>query len=136
VTTLLDANVLVALCAADHVHHDVAATWLARTPERFGTTPITQGSVLRFLLREGLTAANAGRVLGSATGHHRHDFWPDDAPLREDMLRGVIGHRQVTDAYLANQARRLGGRIATLDRGLAALHPDVADLISSPQSRG
>jgi hypothetical protein len=36
----------------------------------------------------------------------------------------------VTDAYLANQARRRGGKVATLDKGLAALHPDVATLVN------
>ncbi len=29
-TTLLDANVLVALVVADHVHHDPAEDWLSR----------------------------------------------------------------------------------------------------------
>lgn len=88
-TFLLDANVLVALCAAEHVE-----------------------------------------VLGSVTGHRRHEFWSDDAPFSADMLRGVVGHRQVTDAYLANQARQRGGKIATLDSGLAALHADVATLVT------
>jgi hypothetical protein len=36
----------------------------------------------------------------------------------------------VTDAYLANQARRRGGKVATLDKGLAALHADVATLVN------
>lgn len=126
---LLDANVLVALCAADHVHHDMTATWFAQTRERFATTPITQGSALRFLLREGVDAANALEVLGSVTGHRRHEFWPDEVPFSMEMLRGVIGHRQVTDAYLADQARRRGGKIATLDKGLVALHADVATLV-------
>jgi hypothetical protein len=42
-----------------------------------------------------------------------------------------MGHRQVTDAYLAALARRRQGRLATLDKGLAALHPDVAELLST-----
>lgn len=42
---------------------------------------------------------------------------------------GVIGHRQVTDAHLAALARHHGGRVAILDRGFAALHDDVVDLI-------
>ena len=37
--------------------------------------------------------------------------------------------RQVTDSYLAALARHRNGRLATFDRGLAALHADVADLI-------
>lgn len=129
-THLLDANVLVALCAADHVHHDLTAAWFARTREPFATSPITQGSALRFLLREGLDATGALEVLGSVTGHQRHEFWPDEAPFSADMLRGVIGHRQVTDAYLADQARHRGERVATLDKGLVALHADVATLIT------
>lgn len=129
-THLLDANVLVALCAADHVHHDLTAAWFARTREPFATSPITQGSALRFLLREGLDATGALEVLGSVTGHQRHEFWPDEAPFSADMLRGVIGHRQVTDAYLADQARQRGERVATLDKGLVALHADVATPIT------
>lgn len=38
-------------------------------------------------------------------------------------------HRQVTDAYLAALARTHGGRLLTFDRGLAAAHADVAELI-------
>lgn len=129
-TFLLDANVLVALCAADHVHHDLTATWFARTRVPFATSPITQGSAVRFLLREGLDATGALEVLSSVTGHQRHEFWPDDVSFSPDMFTGVVGHRQVTDAYLAHQARRRGGTIATLDNGLAALHPDVATLVS------
>ena len=33
---------------------------------------------------------------------------------------------RVTDAYLAALARHFGGRLVTFDRGLAALHADVA----------
>jgi len=44
-------------------------------------------------------------------------------------LQGVIGHRQVTDGYLAELARFNRGRLATFDRGLAALHPDIAYLV-------
>ncbi|MFP4283065.1 MAG: hypothetical protein ACLFU2_10615 [Opitutales bacterium] len=39
------------------------------------------------------------------------------------------GRRQVTDAWLAELARREGGRLATLHAGLAALHADVAELV-------
>jgi hypothetical protein len=42
---------------------------------------------------------------------------------------GVVGHRQVTGAYLAQLARSRSGQLATLDSGLAHLHSDVALLI-------
>jgi toxin-antitoxin system PIN domain toxin len=131
VTALLDANVLVAVCTADHVHHDAAATWLADTAEGYATTPITQGAVVRFLMREGVGATDALAVLESVTAQARHEFWPDDLPFESSTLKGVIGHRQVTDAYLASLARRRHGKIATLARGLAALHADVAELIET-----
>jgi predicted nucleic acid-binding protein len=47
----------------------------------------------------------------------------------EVPCEGIIGHRQVTDAYLAQLARARGARIATFDRGMAKLHRDVAELI-------
>jgi predicted nucleic acid-binding protein len=37
-------------------------------------------------------------------------------------ITGIIGHRQVTDAYLALLARKHGGSLATMDRALAAVH--------------
>lgn len=129
-TLLLDANVLVALCAADHVHHDLTVIWFAQTREPFATSPITQGSALPLPTAGGSRRHRRARGAGSVTGHQRHEFWPDDAPFNADMRRGVIGHRQVTEAYLANQARRRGGRIATLDKGLVALHADVATLVT------
>ena len=36
--------------------------------------------------------------------------------------KSLMWHRQVTDAYLVALARHHGGRVATLDKGLAALH--------------
>lgn len=71
----------------------------------------------------------AAEVLGGFVAHPRHQFWPDDIPYRDVTWRGVLGHAQVTDAYLAALARRHEARLATFDRGLAALHSDVAVLI-------
>lgn len=56
----------------------------------------------------------------------RHEVWADDEPFTDVDMRGVVGHRQVTDAYLPGLARARGGRLVTLDRALTALHPDVA----------
>lgn len=128
-TVLLDGNVLVALTVRDHVHHDVAATWFAADNEDFATSPTTEGTLLRFLLRAGLAATDAFAVLEGVRSHDRHIFWPDDAPYDQMTMRAVLGHRQVTDAYLAARARDRNARLATLDRGLAAAHPDVAELI-------
>lgn len=129
--TLLDSNVLVALLVADHVHHDAAEDWLAASAGQFATCPITEGALVRLMVREGRAAAEAQSLVRALHGIERHEFWPEALSYPEVRLAGVIGHRQVTDAYLAELARARGGRLATFDRGLAVLHADVADLIPS-----
>lgn len=128
-TTLLDANVLIALVVADHVHHSAADAWLAGTDDAFATCPITEGSLVRLLLREGQSAATAQAVVTALAESPRHEFWADDLPYRDVPLAGVIGHRQVTDAYLAQLARARKSRLASFDQGLATLQHDVVDLV-------
>ena len=128
-TALLDANVLIALVVAEHVHHDAAAEWLTASDAGFATCPITQGSLVRFLLRTGQSAAAAREVVSAIEGASGHEFWPDSVSFAVVELGGVVGHRQVTDAYLAQLARSRNGQLATLDSGLAHLHSDVAVLI-------
>lgn len=125
-TILLDANVLIALVVPDHVHHPAADTWFSNLDEDHATCPITQGSLLRFGLRHGSRIDSAAAALAGVTRHARHQFWPDNLGYDGVSMAGVIGHRQVTDAYLAALARHHQGRLATFDDGLAALHADVA----------
>jgi toxin-antitoxin system PIN domain toxin len=129
VTVLLDANVLIALVIADHVHHEAAEEWFTGSGDSFATCPITEGSLLRLLIREGQTASNAQAVLNAVKSSERHEFWPDSIAYGDVPLDGVLGHRQVTDSYLAQLARAQGGRLVTFDHGLAKLHSDVADLV-------
>lgn len=128
---LADGNVLVALTVVDHLHHDVALDWFDRNEPTLATCPMTEGTLLRFLIREGQTADDAIAVLDTIRDQPWHTFWPDAIPYQASQLAGVIAHRQVTDAYLVALARHNGGRVATLDRGLAALHGAHAHLIRS-----
>jgi toxin-antitoxin system PIN domain toxin len=126
VTVLLDANVLIALTVTDHVHHDLVEDWFAQRSESFATCPLTQGALVRFLLRSGATARDAVEVVRGFGAVDGHEFWADELGYDGVDMRGVVGHKQVTDAYLAGLVRSRGGRLATLDRALAALHDDVA----------
>ncbi|MGH3713070.1 MAG: TA system VapC family ribonuclease toxin [Micromonosporaceae bacterium] len=137
-TRLLDANVLIALVVEEHVHHDAAETWLGDSGERFATCPITEGSLVRMLIREGQSADTAQMIIAAVAADERHEFWRDDFSYQEVPMKGVIGHRQVTDAYLAQLARAHAGRLATFDQGLAHLHSDIAELVPTktpPRSR-
>lgn len=131
-TTLLDANVLIALVVTDHVHHDAAVNWLRSFDRGFATCPITQGSLVRFLVRAGQSAAAARDVVHAVENAKRHEFWPDSVSFADVEVGGVVGRRQVTDAYLAQLARSRQGQLATFDSGLAHLHSDVAVLVPTP----
>lgn len=128
-TVLLDANALIALVVADHVHHDAAETWLAASSEPFATCPITQGSLVRLLIRHGQSGATAHAVVVAVGEHPRHEFWADSVSYAEVPLGGIIGHRQVTDAYLVQLARAHQARLASFDRGLAGLHGTIVEAI-------
>jgi uncharacterized protein len=128
VTHLLDGNVLVALVVPDHVHHEAARSWFTGTG-LFATSPTVQGTLLRLLLRQGSSATRASAALAAVVAHPAHRQWLDDITYAQVDLSTVLGHRQVTDAYLAALARFRGGRVATLDRGFAGSAPDVADLV-------
>jgi toxin-antitoxin system PIN domain toxin len=128
-TTLLDGNVLVALTVVDHVHHAAAESWFSALDGPFATCPITEGTLVRLLVREGQPGEVARSVVSALADDARHELWPDHLSYRDVPLKGVIGHRQVTDAYLAELARARGGRLATFDAGMAQVHPDVVDLV-------
>ena len=128
-TVLLDANVLIALLVDDHIHHAAAESWFVGIAGSFATCPITQGSLMRLLIREGQPAATAQAVLNGTAADPRHEFWPDDVGYADVPVQGIIGHRQVTDAYLAQLARARGSRLATFDQAMAKLHNDVVDLV-------
>jgi uncharacterized protein len=135
VTNLLDGNVLVAVVLTDHVHHDAATEWrLQHRSERFATCPITQGTLLRLLMLDGASTAQAVQVLNSISKIPNHEFWLDDVEYISVQMHGIVGHRQITDAYLAQLARHHRGKLITFDQGLAALHGDVAVLVPTSRS--
>lgn len=111
------------------MHDEPARRWLAALDDAFATCPITEGSLVRLLIREGQDSATAQAVLKGLQDHPRYEFWSDSLSYRDVPLAGVIGHRQVTDAYLARLARERRGQLASFDRGLAALHGDIVELI-------
>ena len=130
-TRLLDANVLIALVNVSHTHHERARQWFARQAPAFATCPITQGALVRHYFRDSTRpdADGARSLVGVIESMSGHSFWSADVPYSSVRFSGVIGHRQVTDAYLASLARDHGGRLVTMDTALARLHGDVAELI-------
>ena len=127
-TYLLDANALIALVLADHEHHHRAAAWAAMV-DRIALCPIVEGALVRFLIRLGESQATAKMTLASMHGSPRCEFWADSISYTAANLDNVVGHRQVTDAYLASLAASRGCRLATFDHTLARVLPDDTELI-------
>jgi toxin-antitoxin system PIN domain toxin len=132
---LLDANVVIALVVAEHVHHGAAHTWLSGV-ERVALSPIVEGALIRYLVRVGVPARGIGGLLHAVYDSPKVEFWPDDVPFAAVDLAHVVGHRQVTDSYLAALAVHHGGVLATFDRALAEALPDSTELIPEESEPG
>ena len=128
---LLDANVLIALVNRSHLHHAPARDWFAATDRRFATCPITQGSLLRHYFRdvEDASPAGAHQLIESIGTMPGHEFWADRISYASVDLNRILGHRQVTDAYLVALVQQHNAKLATLDRGLHLLHPQHSVLL-------
>ena len=132
----LDANVLVALVVAEHVHHDAAREGgLSETDSAFATCPDYAEAALFDSLLLGEWTKTRRCCPGTSSTRSRVLTATSSGPTvflsLMYRLAGVVGHRQVTDAYLAQLARSRNGQLVTLDSGLAHLHHDVAILIST-----
>jgi toxin-antitoxin system PIN domain toxin len=131
-TWLLDGNVLIALAWPGHAFHSRASLWLAAHPaDCFATCPVTEGTLLRLHMQHGRdkSACAAWSVLASLHAHPKHVFWPENFSYSEIDPTRLTGHRQITDAWLAELARRNGGMLATLDESLSTLWPHSTRLI-------
>ncbi len=130
---LLDGNVLVALRIDSHVHHRRAHAWFAGLPDgdTFVTCAVTEGTLLRLHMRFAVdgSASAAWRALDEIRSNERHVYWDAGFSYVDVQHRHLQGHRQVTDAWLAELCRRHDGRLATMDLALSLLHPDVAQLL-------
>lgn len=137
---LLDINVLVALAWPDHFFHSPATRWFARrATQGWATCPITQTGMVRILSNpafsdDAITPSDALLLLGRSLQHDAHQFWRDDLTLRgafELAPNFIHGHQQITDAYLVALAMRNKGKLATLDRKIAAnAPPGVVEVIT------
>lgn len=131
-TWLLDGNVLVALGIQEHVHHEQALSWFDQQAAPFATCNTTQGTFLRVFMIHAPhpNATIAWNALKHICSHPDHRFWDDSFSYLDIEPKFITGHRQITDAWLAELARRRNGRLATLDAALAKQHQDIATLIT------
>ncbi len=132
---LLDLNVLVALAWPSHVHHAAAHEWFSKESHHgWATCPLTQTGFVRLssnarILADAVSPMEAIRLLKQIVAMPHHQFWPDavsveGATVFQNAL--LLGHRQITDAYLLSLAVHNQGRLVTFDQGIRALDRSLA----------
>ena len=134
---LLDVNVLIALLDSAHIHHALASAWLTENIEYgWASCPLTQNGCIRILSQpaypNSVPAALVADRLAKACRHAAHCFWADSISLLEaGMINwdGILGSRQVTDAYLLALAVENEGCFVTFDQGISL------SVVSSANSR-
>ncbi len=142
---LLDVNVLIALVWPSHIHHGLAQAWFAeRRTAGFATCPLTEIGFLRIstnskFTRKAVLPAEAVALLERFRSMPEHEFWPDDLEVSAALGdgAGIVGHRQISDAYLLALARRHEAVLATLDRGAASLagpNEKIVELVGETDS--
>ncbi len=123
---LLDVNVLIALLDAGHVHHVNAQNWMLQNlQDGWASCPITQNGCIRIMAQPSYPGspfpmAEVAKRLTQAS-QNNHSFWPDDLnTLHTDRLlwNHLLGHRQLTDAYLLALAVQNQGRFVSFDLGV------------------
>jgi toxin-antitoxin system PIN domain toxin len=130
---LLDVNVLIALLWPPHEAHARAQRWFAQNARHgWATCAMTQAGFVRIVSnpifsRRALSPRDALEVLSGSLQHPAHHFWTEDIGVTEALAhfgRRLLGHQQITDAYLLGLAIQKKGRLATLDASLSSLLSD------------
>lgn len=126
---LLDVNTLLALLDPQHVFHEPAHAWAARTPPaRWLTCPLVQNGVIRVASQSAYpnhlgTAGAVREVLREFCADPRHEFCPDDVSLVDGdrLVRPeLLTPSRVTDLYLLALAVHHSAQLATFDRRIPA----------------
>jgi len=130
VAFLLDVNVLIAIAWPTHQAHQKVQEWLGRhAKEGWATCPFTETAFVRVLSNpafspSAVTPADALALLRANLQHPAHRFWEDDVSLIQAVgpfSERLVGHQQVSDAYLLGLVIHRKGKLATLDRGVLTL---------------
>lgn len=127
---LLDANALIALGWPAHEHHERMHAWFARHARAgWGSCALTQAAFVRIICQpafagRALAVAEVAEVLRRNLAHSAHRLVPLDFGFDETLrlcTGGIVGHRQLSDAWLLSAAIRANMKLLTFDRGIGQL---------------
>ncbi|MFM9879093.1 MAG: TA system VapC family ribonuclease toxin [Burkholderiaceae bacterium] len=137
-TYLLDVNALVALALRNHQRHSVMHAFMT-AQQRLGwaTCAFTQAGFVRVASQNHTLGANpksgmssvfnprlAASALAQNTGNPHHSYLAIDfdySAVLSACTGGIVGHRQITDAWLLTLAIRKRLQLLSFDTGLRGL---------------
>ena len=124
---LPDGNVLIAFKHLDHADHPKAKTFFSKHP-KIVTCPITELNLVRGLMQLNYTGKEADELLADFISKHRARLVA--ANISAKKIKGHCqGHRETTDAYLAELAKAHALAVVTLDKSFAKKFPGTVELI-------
>jgi toxin-antitoxin system PIN domain toxin len=124
---LLDVNVMVALTECEHSHHTRAVQWFRSPGLQFALCPLSEAGFLRIATNPHVgahTFDEASAVLDTLGHHPGYRFWPISvgwSDIVQTFRQRILGHRQITDAYLLGLAIKRNGILVSLDKGIGFL---------------
>jgi toxin-antitoxin system PIN domain toxin len=127
---LLDLNALIALADHDHEYHEAIQNWFISSGKAdWGVCPLTDAGFVRVTTNPAYrgptrTIAQATAILAEFASHPGYRYWSITntwAVLTAPFSARVLGHRQVTDAYLLGLAIKEEGVLVTFDKGIKYL---------------
>ena len=135
---LLDVNALLALAWPNHQFHTAVLLRLEKRPvPRWASCALTQLGFVRLSSNPKVvgvrkTPAEAVALLAALTSDQQHVYLETlpALPQTAGVFRQLLGHQQVTDAYLLGIAEASNATLLTLDRrvvppGKARAHIEV-----------
>ena len=127
---LLDLNALIALGDPDHEYHQAIQEWFMSSGKAgWGVCPLTEAGFVRITTNPGYrptprTIAQATAILADFARHPGYRYWDISdkwAVLTAPFSARLLGHQQVTDAYLLGLAIKEKGVLVTFDKGIKYL---------------
>ena len=124
---LLDVNVLLALAWPNHQFHAAAVHAMQNKRSRWATCALTQLGFLRLssnpaVIPGAKSPAECAALLEAMVSDPLHVYFDRLPSVTGSMsFRGILGHNQLTDAYLLHVAGRHHAVLLTFDRRLPSL---------------
>ncbi len=127
---LLDLNALVFLADSESPHYPAMQEWFDTSGKKdWGVCPLTEAGFIRVTTNPAFggatrSIAQAAAILAAFAAYPGYRYWPVPeswSAVTAPFAARVLGHQQVTDAYLLGLAVRQNGVLVTFDRGIKYL---------------